>query len=77
MMPSEPDNPEWVSEKMFGEEFDSPIVYYLVDPKHDFVFFYGSLEECKEVQRTEYFGASIYDYFKLSDKMRSILKDPF
>lgn len=71
------EDPEWLEEKMFGEEFDSPIVYYVVDPEDHFVFFYGSLEECKEVQRTQYPGLSIYDYFKLSDKMRSTLKEPF
>lgn len=77
MMPSNPNDPEWVAEKMFGEEFDSPIVYYVVDLADDFVFFYGSLEDCKEVQDTNYAGLTIVDYSMLTPEMRSSLKDPF
>lgn len=77
MMPSNPNDPEWVAEKMFGEEFDSPIVYYVVDPADHFVFFYGSLEDCKEVQQTNYAGLIILDYSSLTPKMRSTLKEPF
>jgi hypothetical protein len=69
MMPSDPDDPEWVSEKMFGEEFDSPIVYYVVDISDHFILFYGSFQDCQQMLNESHAGYSIVDYSQLTEKM--------
>lgn len=77
MTPSNPKDPEWVAEKMFGEEFDSTIIYYVVDVRDDFVLYSGSLENCQKVQEENYAGLDIVDYSFLTDNMRASIPHPF
>lgn len=77
MNPSDPDNPEWISEKMFGEEFDSPIIYYVVDIADQFVFYSGSLENCKKIQEENYAGLVVVDYSQLTKQMIDSITEPF
>lgn len=71
------DDPEWIAEKMFGEEFDSPIVYYVVDHADNFVLYYGSLDDCKQYQEQSSAGLSIVDYSSLTQEMISTISNSF
>lgn len=74
---SKHNDPEWISEKMFGEEFDSPIMYYVVDIGDQFVLYSGSLENCKKVQEENYAGLTIVDYSQLTKQMIDSIPEPF
>lgn len=76
-MPSDPNDPEWIAEKMFGEEFDSPIVYYVVDVKDDFVLYSGTLENCMKVVDENYEGLDIVSYDFLTENMIKSIPEPF
>lgn len=74
---SRSNDPEWVAEKMFGEEFDSPIIYYVVDIADDFVFYYGTFENCEKVIDENYGGLALVSYDKLTPGMVSSMPEPF
>ena len=76
-MTIKPEDPEWIQEKMFGEEFDSPIIYYVVDIADDFVFYSGSLENCNQVLDENYGGLTITSYDQLTTGMRNSMPQPF
>ena len=76
-MTIKPEDPEWIQEKMFGEEFDSPIIYYVVDIADDFVFYSGSLENCNQVLDENYGGLTITSYDQLTPGMRNSMPQPF
>jgi len=76
-MTIKPEDPEWIQEKMFGEEFDSPIIYYVVDIADDFVFYSGSLENCNQVLDENYGGLTITSYDQLTPSMRNSMPQPF
>lgn len=76
-MPSDVNDPEWISEKMFGEEFDSPILYYVVDISSQFVLYSGSLENCIQVLDESYAGLQIVDYSQLTEEMIKSIPEPF
>lgn len=66
-------DPEWISEKMFGEEFDSLILYYVVKSNDNSVLFHGSLEECKQYQDQIHKDITISNYSDLTPEMRASL----
>ena len=71
-------DPEWVAEKMFGEEeFDSPLAFYVVDVKDDFVLYVGTLENCKQVVHENYAGLDIVTYEYLTENMIKTIPEPF
>jgi len=75
---SRSDDPEWVAEKMFGEEeFDSPIIYYVVDIADDFVFYNGTYQDCLQVIDENYGGLALFSYDQLTPGMVSSMPDPF
>jgi hypothetical protein len=76
-MTIKPEDPEWIQEKMFGEEFDSPIIYYVVDIADDFVFYSGSLENCNQVLDENYGGLTITSYDQLTPGMRNSMPQTF
>ena len=76
-MTIKPEDPEWIQEKMFGEEFDSPIIYYVVDIADDFVFYSGSLENCNQVLDENYGGLTVISYDQLTPGMRNSMPQPF
>ena len=70
-------DPEWISEKMFGEEFDSPILYYVVDIADDFVLYTGTLENCNQVVHENYAGLQVTSYEYLTENMIKSIPEPF
>ncbi len=76
-MTTKHNDPEWISEKMFGEEFDSPIIYHVVDIADDFVFYSGSLENCKQVLDENYGGLTVVSYDQLTTGMLQSMPEPF
>lgn len=74
---SRSNDPEWVAEKMFGEEFDSPITYYVVDIADDFVFYSGTFENCEKVIDENYGGLTLISYDQLTPGMISSIPEPF
>jgi hypothetical protein len=70
-------DPEWVQEKMFGEEFDSPIIYYVVDIADDFVLYTGTLENCNQVVQENYAGLQVTSYEYLTENMIKSIPEPF
>lgn len=77
MSPSKYEDPEWIAEKMFGEEFDSAIVYYVVDPADQFVLYSGTFENCNKVLEENYAGLAIVDYSQLTQEMIKSIPEPF
>jgi len=77
MNSSKYNDPEWIAEKMFGEEFDSSIMYYVVDISDQFVLYSGSLEDCKQVMDENYAGLQIVDYSQLTQEMIQSIPEPF
>jgi len=80
------DDPEWIQEKMFGEEFDSSIMYYVVNTSDQLVLYLGSLELCKqflELNLAKSFmyenhaGLQIVDYSQLTQEMIQSIPEPF
>jgi hypothetical protein len=69
-------DPEWVQEKMFGEEFDSPIIYYVVDIADDFVLYTGTLENCNQVVQENYAGLQVTSYEYLTENMIKSIPEP-
>jgi hypothetical protein len=70
-------DPEWIQEKMFGEEFDSPIIYYVVDIADDFVLYTGTLENCNQVVHENYAGLQVTSYEYLTENMIKSIPEPF
>jgi len=70
-------DPEWISEKMFDEEFDSQIIYYVVDIADQFVLYYGTLENCKQFLEENYAGLAIVDTSDLTEEMIKSIPEPF
>lgn len=77
MNTSKYNDPEWIAEKMFGEEFDSSIMYYVVDVADQFVLYSGTLENCKQVLDENYAGLSIVDSSELTEEMIKSIPEPF
>ena len=76
------DDSEWIAEKMFGEEFDSPIIYCLVDNETKSVFCHGTYEKCNNVKmQFSQMGSKrqllIVDYSEMSSEMKSLIPEPF
>ena len=70
-------DPEWISEKMFGEEFDSPILYYVVDIADDFVLYTGTLENCNQVVHENYAALQVTSHEYLTENMIKSIPEPF
>jgi hypothetical protein len=62
---------------MFGEEFDSPIIYYVVDIADDFVLYTGTLENCNQVVQENYAGLQVTSYEYLTENMIKSIPEPF
>ena len=77
MNASKYNDPEWIAEKMFGEDFDSQIIYYVVDIADQFVLYYGTLENCKQVLKENYAGLAIVDSSELTEEMIKSIPEPF
>lgn len=77
MNSSKYNDPEWIAEKMFGEEFDSSIIYYLVDIADHHVLYSGSLENCKQVLEESHGGLQIIDYSQLTQEIIQSIPEPF
>lgn len=75
-------DPEWIAEKMFGEEFDSPIIYCLVDNETTSVLCHGTYEKCNNVKmQFSQMGSkrqlTIVDYSEMTSEMKSLISEPF
>lgn len=77
-------DPEWIEEKMFGEEFDSPIIYYVVDIADEVVLHSGTFEDCKKFKQQNStaipiveIGIKIIDYSQLTKEMIDSITEPF
>jgi hypothetical protein len=46
-------------------------IYYVVDPKYQFILYRGSLEDCEEVLEQQYGGVQIYQESQLTEEMKT------
>lgn len=75
-------DPEWVAEKMFGEEFDSPIIYCLIDRENKSVLCHGTFEKCSDVRyQFKKMGLKpnleIVYYSELDPELKQLIPEPF
>lgn len=77
MTNSKYDDPEWIAEKMFGEEFDDQPFYYVVDPADEFVLYIGYLDDCEQFLETTYGGTIIIPFSALTPQMIDSIDQPF
>lgn len=70
-------DPDWITEKIFDEQFDSSTLYYVVDIGDQYVLYSGSLQHCKKILEQNYAGLAIVNYSQLTEQMISSIKDPF
>lgn len=70
-------DPEWISEKSFGEDHEDIVLHYVVDIADDFVLYVGSPSDCETVLEQNYAGLAIVTYDELTENMVQSIPEPF
>lgn len=70
---SNPKSKKYLTASRYAEEME---LYAVIDTKDKVVIFTGSLEECEEVQDTQYGGLAVFAWEDLTDEEKDSWKEP-